>query len=74
MTLDDLESGELPKVDLEKDREAFMRRSKDEITDLDDTPLWPSGLDAVKRESLGILADLVEMSEAARTVGINGTR
>ena len=74
LTMDDLDAEELPKVDLEKDREAFMRRSKDEINDLDDTPLWPSGLDVVKRESLDILADLVEMTEAARTAGIHGNR
>jgi carboxyl-terminal processing protease len=74
LTLDDLDSKELTKVDLEKDREAFMRRSKDEINDLDDTPLWPSGLDATKRESLNILADLVEMTEAAQTARVHGNR
>ncbi len=37
-------------------------------------PLWPSGLDVVKRESLDILADLVEMTEAARTAGIHENR
>lgn len=70
MTLDDLGTKNLPEVNLEKDREAFMRRAKDEADDLDDTPLWPSGMDPVKREGLHVLSDLVEMTEAARTAGI----
>jgi carboxyl-terminal processing protease len=74
LTLDDLETENLPEVDLEKDREAFMRRAKNETDDLDDTPLWPSGLDAVKREGLHVLADLVELTEAARTAGIQEPR
>jgi carboxyl-terminal processing protease len=51
-----------------------MRRAKDETDDLDDTPLWPSGLDPVKRESLHVLADLVELTQAARTAGIQESR
>jgi len=74
LTLDDLATENLPEVDLEKDREAFMRRAKDETDDLDDTPLWPSGLDPVKRESLHVLADLVELTQAARTAGIQESR
>lgn len=74
LTLDDLASENLPEVDLEKDREAFMRRAKDETDDLDDTPLWPSGMDPVKREGLHVLADLVELTEAARTAGIQEPR
>lgn len=70
LTLDDLDSEKLEEVDREKDAEAFMRRAKDEAEDLDDTPLWPSGLDPVKRESISVLADLVEQTEKARTVQV----
>ena len=70
LTLDDLEAEELPKVDREKDAEAFMRRAKGEAEDLDDTPLWPSGLDPVKREGLSIVSDLIDLTEAARTAGV----
>lgn len=70
LTLDDLEAEELPRVDREKDAEAFMRRAKGEAEDLDDTPLWPSGLDPVKREGLNIISDLIDLTGAARTAGV----
>lgn len=70
LTLDDLKADKLPEVDREKDAEAFMRRAKDKEDDLDDTPLWPSGLDPVKRESLSIMVDLVEQQDKARTAGL----
>lgn len=70
MTLDDLALEELPEVDREKDAEAFMRRAKDKADALDDTPLWPSGLDPVKRESLAVVMDLVDQRDKARTAGI----
>ena len=70
LTLDDLEKQTLEPVDLDRDSEAFMRRAKDETDDLDDTPLWPSGIDPVKRESLAIISDLVEQTEKARTAGV----
>jgi carboxyl-terminal processing protease len=49
--------------------EKFMRKAKDETADLDDTPKWPSGLDMVKRESLCILLDLTQATEAAKAAG-----
>ena len=70
LTLDNLEVDSLPEVDREKDAQAFMRRAKDKEDALDDTPLWPSGLDPVKREALSIVADLVEQIDKAATVGI----
>jgi carboxyl-terminal processing protease len=70
LTLDDLELETLAEVDREKDAEAFMRRVHDEEEDLDDTPLWPSGLDVVKREGLAIVEDLIEQTELARTAGV----
>ncbi|MDP7105629.1 MAG: carboxy terminal-processing peptidase, partial [Roseibacillus sp.] len=67
LTLDDLKAEKLPEVDREKDAEAFMRRAKDKEDALDDTPLWPSGLDPVKRETLEIIGDLVDQRDKART-------
>jgi carboxyl-terminal processing protease len=68
LTLDDLEEEELQLVDRERDAEANMRRAKDVVADLDDTPEWPSGLDIVKRESIEILSDMVELTEKAESV------
>ena len=70
LTLDNLKADTLPEVDREKDAEAFMRRAKDKEDDLDDTPLWPSGLDPVKREALSIVEDLVDQLDKASTVGV----
>jgi carboxyl-terminal processing protease len=70
LTLDDLNLENLPEVDREKDAEAFMRRAKNKAEALDDTPLWPSGLDPVKRESLAVMIDLVDQRDKARTAGI----
>ena len=68
LTLDDLEREVLEEVDRKRDAEANMRRVKDEVADLDDTPEWPSGLDLVKRESLSVLSDLIAKTVEAAPV------
>ena len=65
LNLDDLEREKLEKVDRQRDAEAHMRVAEDKVADLNDTPDWPSGLDAVKRESLSILGDLIQLTEQA---------
>lgn len=50
--------------------EEYMRKAKDETAELDDTPKWPSGMDVVKRESLAILADLIDTTAAAKEAGV----
>ena len=55
LTLDDVNLDKLPEVNLENDSQRHMRQAKDEVADLDDTPEWPSGVDATKREGLAIL-------------------
>ena len=71
LTLDDLDSGaELKPYDPSDESTSFMRRAKDEEEDLDQTPKWPTGLDPVKRESLAVLGDLIELSENARLAGM----
>ncbi len=51
-----------------KDSE-YMIKAKDETEDLDDTPLWPSNLDAVKREGLAIAEDLAQMVKQSVKMG-----
>ena len=71
ITLEDLEKGaDLKPYDPSDVSGDYMRRAKDETADLDETPEWPTGLDPVKRESLFVLQDLVELSENARMAGV----
>ncbi len=71
ITLDDLNNGtELRSYDPGAEDTEYMRRAKDENSDLDDSPKWPTGLDAVKREALAVLSDLVDLTENARMAGM----
>ena len=69
MKLDDIKLEELVEIDLDKDEESYIEMAEDGVADLDETPEWPSKLDPVKRESIHILADLVETIENARITG-----
>ena len=67
LTLGDLEKGsDLKPYNPADDAGDYMRRAKDETDDLDETPKWPTGLDPVKRESLAVMKDLVDLTENAR--------
>ncbi len=71
ITLEDLEKGaDLKPYDPSDESGGYMRRAKDETDDLDETPTWPTGLNPVKRESLMVLRDLVDLSENARMAGL----
>jgi len=71
LTLDDLDGEkELVEYDPSEKQDAYMRRATDETAELDDTPEWPSALDPVKRESLYILKDLIDLTENARVAGV----
>jgi len=71
ITLDDLEKGaDLKQYDPGQENTAYMMRAKDEAEDLDQTPKWPTGLDPLKRESLSVVRDLVELTENARLAGM----
>jgi carboxyl-terminal processing protease len=71
ITLDDLEKGaDLKPYDPSTEASSYMRRAKDETEDLDQTPEWPTGMDPIKRESLMVLADLVDLTENARMAGL----
>ncbi|MGB1873749.1 MAG: carboxy terminal-processing peptidase [Akkermansiaceae bacterium] len=69
LNLEDLGLDQLVELDHEKDKDSYMRKAKDGVADLDDTPEWPSAMDPVKREGIHILADLVEAKERARMAG-----
>jgi len=70
LTLDDVNLEKLPEVNLENDSERHMRQAKDAVADLDDTPEWPSGIDATKREGLSVLRDLVSAVKASKLAGV----
>jgi carboxyl-terminal processing protease len=71
VTLDTLENGaDLQAYDPAAEDGEYMRRAKDETEELDDTPKWPTGLDPIKRESLLVLKDLVDLTENARMAGV----
>jgi len=71
LTLDDIKQGNgLKSYDPSDENASFMRKAKDETEDLDDSPKWPTGLDPIKRESIAVLRDLVELSESARVAGV----
>ena len=69
LDLADLKREKLEEIDRAKDKESHMRQAKDDVAELDDTPEWPSSLDPVKRESISILSDMVEVTERARVAG-----
>ena len=72
LTLDDLKKdGPAREYDPAAENAEYMRKAKDENADLDDTPKWPSGMDPVKRESLSVVRDLVDLTENARTAGLH---
>lgn len=63
LRLEDLETnGELKSYNPAAENVEFMRRAKDATADLDETPKWPSGIDPLKRESLAVLKDLVDLT------------
>lgn len=71
LTLEDIETGaELKPYNPADENKDYMRRAKDETADLDETPKWPTGLDPLKRESLSVLKDLVDLTDNARLAGI----
>ncbi len=71
LSLDDLEKGaDLKAYDPSKEEGDYMRRAVDETANLDDTPKWPSNLNAEKREAMNILRDLIDLTETAKMAGL----
>jgi carboxyl-terminal processing protease len=63
-------AGPLEPRDPSAENEDYMRRAKDQTADLDETPKWPTNLDPVKRETIAVLKDLVDLTENARLAGM----
>lgn len=75
LSLDDLEKdAPLAVWDPSAEDKDYMRLAKDETRELDETPEWPSKLDPLKRESLAVLKDLVDLTEKARVAGVQPGR
>ena len=71
ISLDDLDNNtELKSYDPSKEDGDYMRRAVDETAGLDDTPKWPSNLNAEKREAMYVLRDLIDLTETAKMAGV----
>lgn len=71
VTLDDLAKDEpLKEYDPNADNGDFIRAPQPLAGDPDETPKWPSGLDPIKRESIHVLGDLVDLTQAARAAAV----
>ncbi|MDG2400330.1 MAG: carboxy terminal-processing peptidase [Akkermansiaceae bacterium] len=64
LTLDDVNADKIPLVDPKEETDDYIRRAVDEIADLEKTLKWPNGIDAVKREGLHVLLDLINAIKA----------
>ena len=64
LTLDDIDAGKLPLVDPKEEADDYMRQAVDEIADLEKALRWPNGIDAVEREGLQVLRDLIKAIES----------
>jgi carboxyl-terminal processing protease len=62
--------GPLKPFDPGAENDSYMRRAQDQTADLDETPKWPTNLDPLKRESIAVLKDLVDLTENARLAGL----
>ncbi len=75
ITLDDLASGApFHAFDPTKESADYLRRAKDPVAELNDTPEWPSGLDPIKREGFSVLMDLVNLTKAGEVAGASGKK
>jgi len=70
VSLDVNDGDELKLLDQDAEDSEYMRKAKQEIADLDDSPKWPSGIDPVKREGIKIVSDLISLTEKAKVAGV----
>ena len=64
LTLDDVNAGKLPSANSKEETDGYIRRAADEIADLEKALKWPNGIDAVQREGLQVLQDLIQAIES----------
>lgn len=70
LELDDLKSDTLIKLDLTDIKDTYLRTEKSDLEDLDQTPEWPSQMNAQRREELSILSDLIKHSTVSATAKV----
>ncbi len=63
LELDDLSEKKMFKLDLTDIKDTHMRVAKSDLADLNQTPNWPSQMNAAMREELNILWDLATLSK-----------
>jgi carboxyl-terminal processing protease len=63
LELDDLSKKKMFKLDLTDIKDTHMRVAKSDLADLNQTPNWPSQMNAAMREELNILWDLATLSK-----------
>ncbi len=63
LELDDLGEKKMFKLDLTDIKDTHMRVAKSDLADLNQTPNWPSQMNAAMREELNILWDLATLSK-----------
>jgi len=68
LSTDDLKSSKLSRIDREAEKNRYVRRSKDNLRDLDRAPEWPNELDYVEREGFAVLKDLISLNETGQPV------
>ena len=71
LTLDDIEAGKMNELGNGVERTIYMRTLEEDPDGTGEAPPWPSGLNPVKRESISIALDLIEMTEALRVARKN---
>jgi carboxyl-terminal processing protease len=69
VSLEDLNLEELPRYDYKAEEDHYMKREKDQIDALDDTPEWPAGIRPVQREGMAVLRDLIDLTTANELAG-----
>jgi carboxyl-terminal processing protease len=75
LTLENIEKNtDLKQCHRADESSEYVRTVEDMNLDLDQTPKPPSGLDFVKRESLSILRDLIDLTDNSRLVGISDSK
>lgn len=71
LTLADLANGTgFHPYDPSKENEEYIRRAKDPIEELNNTPKWPNGLDPVIREGIKVVSDLIDAAEKSRVAEV----
>lgn len=68
LTLENVDAPSLVKADPKKDNEEYMKMAEDPTAALDKSPEYPSGLDPELRESLNIVADMVDIEASAKNI------